>query len=132
MELLQRDDAHNDALLGGDILDLELAFAGLQWWSLLKGLLAEQSIDHPESQDIRRIRIPLDDHGTILPEGVLHLHLVGIIDASSPLGWIAQDKWWPLRLVKATGSSCTIAIAIGHSLAPSWSLFAIPMTGGCG
>lgn len=133
VELLQRDDAHDDALLGRHIFDLELAFAGLQRRSLLEGLLAEQAVDHAESQNIRRVRVPLNDHRAILAEGVLHLHFVGVVDASAPLWWIAQDKWWPLRLVQTSCSSySTIAIAIGHSLAPSRRLLAVAVTRGRG
>lgn len=129
MQLLQRDDAHNDALLGRDILDLELPFAGLQGGSLLEGLLPKQPVDHTEAQDVCGVGIPLDDYGTILSEGVLHLHLVGIVDPGSPLRRISQDKWWPLWLVE-TRAACAVAIAIGHSLPPSRCLFAISMARG--
>lgn len=77
VDVLQRDDAHDNALLGGHVLDLELALAGFERGALLERLVAEQAVDDAKAEDVGGVRVPLDDDGAVLAEGVLHLHLVG-------------------------------------------------------
>lgn len=79
IDVLQGDHADNDALLRGNVLDLELAFTGFQRRSLLEALVPEQAIDDTEAKDVGGVRVPLDDDGTVLAEGVLYLHFVGSV-----------------------------------------------------
>lgn len=77
VDVLQGDDTHHDALLSRNVLNLEFAFAGLEGWALFEARVAEQTVDDAEAEDVGGLRVPLDDDGTVLAEGVLHLHLVG-------------------------------------------------------
>ena len=63
--------------LRGDVLDLELALAGLQRRPLLEALVAEEAVDDPEAQDVGRVRVPLDDDGVVLAVRAADLHLLG-------------------------------------------------------
>lgn len=86
VDVLQGDDADDDALLGGHVLDLELAFAGLERGALLEGFVAKEAVDDAEAEDVARLRVPLDDDGAVLAEGVLHLHLVGGVQLGLVVG----------------------------------------------
>lgn len=57
-----------------DVLDLELLLARGQGRTLLKVGLAEQSVDHPETQDVGGLRVPLDDDRAVLLVGVSDDH----------------------------------------------------------
>lgn len=79
IDVLQGNHADNDALLRGNVLDLEFAFTGFQGRSLLEALVTKQAIDDTEAKDVGGVRIPLDDDGTVLAESVLYLHFVGSV-----------------------------------------------------
>lgn len=38
----------------------------------LEVLVAEESVHHPEAQNVRHLGVPLDDDRVLLPVGVLH------------------------------------------------------------
>lgn len=61
VDVLQGHNAHDDALLRGDVLDFEFPFAGLQWWTLFEGLVAKEAVNDAEAQDVCSVRVPLDD-----------------------------------------------------------------------
>lgn len=57
-----------------NIFDPELSFTRSQRRSLLELWLAEESVDDPEAQDLRRLRLPLDDDRVLLLVGVAQDH----------------------------------------------------------
>lgn len=64
--VFERHHANDDALLCWDVLDLKFTFGRLERWALLKAFIAKQSIHNSKAQNVRRVRVPLDNDRVVL------------------------------------------------------------------
>lgn len=66
-DVFERNHTHDDALLRRDVLYLELTFSGLERRALLEAFVAEEPINDTKAENVRRVRVPLDDDRVVLP-----------------------------------------------------------------
>lgn len=59
--LLEWYYTNNNTLLIRNILDLKFTLRWLEWWSLLEGLIAKETINNSKSENVCCVRVPLNN-----------------------------------------------------------------------